>query len=281
MKHKFMILAFLLCICSMTFAQDVTTARDTTAKTPSLTLAVIYGNNANYYGQTAEERLPYLLTNGSYRLANGIYFSVSGYRLLSNNEATLAEVDLSAGYEVDLAKNLNGSFGYTRSIFGRNSPLLQATNENTLSASLTYDWRFLKSSLSSYYAFGTTSDVFLTLNNSKSMYLGSLFNDKDFISLEPGFEIASGTVQYLEEYIVRRENQGQIPGAPRVPEYTTLTRSSSTFDLLSYTGSILLGYNRSHYLVETGYQLSYLGRNISATSKKPRSFFNLSLYYQF
>ncbi len=267
---------------SMVTAQDSILTRDTpAAKTPSLTLAAIYGNNANYYGQTAEERLPYLLTNGSYRLANGIYFSVSGYKLLTNSDATLAEVDLSAGYELDFSKRFSGSFGYTRSIFGRNSPLLQAANENTLSAAFIYDWKFLKSSLSSYYAFGTTSDVFLTLNNSKSMDLGSLFSDKDYISFEPGFEIASGTVQYLEEYIVRRDKQPQVPGAPRAPEYTTLTRSASTFDMLSYSANFLLGYNRSHYLIETGYQLSFLGSNISATNRKPRSFFNISVYYQF
>ncbi len=113
------------------------------------------------------------------------------------------------------------------------------------------------------------------------MDLGSLFSDKDYISLEPGFEIASGTVQYLEEYIVRRDNQGQMPGGPRFPDYTTLTRSASTFDILSYSANILLGYNRNHYLIETGYQLSFLGSNISATNMKPRSFFNLNLYYQF
>ena len=267
---------------SIVAAQDTTRVREMpVAKTPSLTLAAIYGTNANYYGQTAEERLPYLLTNGSYRLANGIYFSVGGYRLLTNSESGLAEVDLTAGYEVDFTKSLSGSFGYTRSIFGQNSPLLQAANENTLSASIDYDWKFLKSSLSTFYAFGTTSDVFLTLNTSKLMDLGSLFSDKDFISFEPGVEIASGTVQYLEEYIVRRDKQLQIPGFPRAPEYSIQTRSASTFDMLSYNANILLGYNRNHYLIETGYQLSFLGSNISASNRKPRSFFNLSLYYQF
>lgn len=283
MKQKFMVLALGLILSgSFVVAQDTTRIRETSAaKTPSLTLAAIYGNNANYYGQTAEERLPYLLTNASYRLANGIFFSVGGYRLLTNSESGLAEVDLSAGYEVDFTKGLSGSFGYTRSIFGQNSPLLQATNENTLSASINYDWKVLRSSLSGFYAFGTTSDVFLTLNTSKLMDLGSLFSEKDFISFEPGFEIASGTIQYLEEYIVRRENQSQKPGFPRGPEYSTQTRSASTFDMLSYNANILLGYNRSHYLIETGYQLSFLGSHISATNRKPRSFFNLSLYYQF
>ncbi len=283
MRHKFSLLTIILLLCfKLLDAQDIPNSRDSAAKKmPSLTLAAIYGNNADYYGQTAEERLPYFLTNASYRFANGIYFSASGYRLLSDSQPTFSEVDLSAGYDMDLAKGLIGSFSYTRSFFARNSPLLQAANENTLSASLNYDWRYLRSSLGSYYAFGKTNDVFLTLTNSKSLDLGSLFSEKDYISFEPGFEIASGTVQYLEEYIVRREGQGQMPGGLRFPEYTTLTRSASTFNILSYSANALLGYNRTHYLIEAGYQLSFLGTNISATNRTPRSFFNLGLYYQF
>lgn len=279
MKRTFIALLVGLIISNSCFA-----ALDSTlVKNSSLTLAAIYGSNANYYGQTAEQHLPFVLTNASYRLKNGIYFSAGAYKLLNIGESAISELDLSAGYEVDVTRNFNASFGYTRSFFEQNSPLLQAANENTISASLAYDWRFLKTSFSSFYAFGTQNDVFLSLNNSRSFNLGSIVKDKDYISLEPGFEVVGGTLQYLEEYIVRRERQVQIPGAPRVDDnqYSILTRSASTFDMLTYNMNVLLGYNRNNYLIETAYQLSYLGKSISATNRKPRSFFNLSLYYQF
>lgn len=283
MKYKFLLFAIVLFLTNQKgVSQDTTSVKSSKdSTTPSLTLAAIYGNNADYYGLAADERLPYFFTNASYRLPGGVFFSAGAYRLLNNSESLLSEVDLTAGYEMNFAENFNGSLAYTRSFFGKNSPLLQAANENTLSASISYDWKVLKSGLNSYYSFGTSNDMFLTFTTSKLIELGSLFNNKDYISFEPGFEIASGTVRYLEEYIIRRGNQGQANGVNRGPSFTTQTRSASTFDILSYNANVLLGYNRSSYLVEAGYQLSFLGSDILATSRKPRSFFNLSLYYQF
>jgi hypothetical protein len=60
-----------------------------------------------------------------------------------------------------------------------------------------------------------------------------------------------------------------------------ITRNASSFDMISYNMNFLLGYNRNNYLIETGWQVSTLGKNVSETKQKPRSFFNLSLYYQF
>lgn len=277
---------FITLILSLVMAGSIFASSDTTIlkSNNTLTLAAIYGNNANYYGQTAAERLPYVLTNASLQLKSGFYLSAGAYKLLNAGGSAISELDLSAGFTADLSKDLSGSLGYTRSFFAQNSPLLQAANENTLSASLAYDW-FLKSSLSSYYAFGTQQDVFVSFSNSKAMNLGSLFDDKDFISLEPGFELVGGTLHYLEEYMVRKEKRDWLLGNPLFPgnsnQYTTQTRDASSFDMLTYNMNVLLGYNRGNYLIETAYQLSVLGKNVSEGTQKPRSFFNLSFYYQF
>ncbi|MHB1178357.1 MAG: hypothetical protein ACYCZO_08505, partial [Daejeonella sp.] len=136
---------------------------------------------------------------------------------------------------------------------------------------------------SSYYAIGSQQDVFLSFRNSKSFNLGSIFSDRDFISLEPGVEVVGGTLHYLEEYQVRRKRQNPlpIPVFPGRDEYTTETRDASSFDILSYNVSTLLGYNRRNYLIETGYQLSVLGKSIAEGKQKPQSFFSLGIYYQF
>lgn len=280
MKRGLISLLLALLMAGKSYAQ-VDSSR---VKNATLTLAAIYGNNADYYGQTAEERLPYFLTNASLRLKSGLYFSAGSYKLLNTGSSGISAVDLSAGFETDITKNLSGSVSYTRSFYAQNSPLLQASNENALSASLGYDFNFLNTSLSTSYAFGTQQDLFMSFNASKSIDLGSLFSDKDFISLEPGIELVGGTLHYLEEYIVRRERQFLPPLNPRFPdreqEYT-MTRDASSFDMLSYSTNLALGYNRSNYLVEAAWQLSALGKNVSETRRKPRSFFNLSFYYQF
>ena len=284
MKRGYIFLVFGLFMAINAFAQRDSTVAE--AKRTTLTLAGIYGNNASYYGQTAEEKLPYILSNAALRLKSGFYFSAGSYKLISVGGSAISELDLSAGFEADLAKNFSTSLGYTRSIFAKNSPLLGAANENTLSASLVYELNFIKTGLNTYYAFGTQRDLFMSFTASKALNLGSLFSDKDFISFEPGLELVGGTLHYLEEYIFRRDRFGNmIPIDPRFnnprEQNYKITRNVSSFDMISYNMNFLLGYNRNNYLIETGWQVSTLGKNVSENKQKPRSFFNLSFYYQF
>jgi hypothetical protein len=102
MKRSFILLVFALLFASDSFAQRDSTQED--AKRTTLTLAGIYGNNANYYGQTAEQKLPYVLTNASLRLKSGLYFSAGSYKLINAGGSAISELDLSAGFETDISK---------------------------------------------------------------------------------------------------------------------------------------------------------------------------------
>jgi hypothetical protein len=283
MKTRILLLLTFSLIAGNSFAQRDTTQEE--IKQTTLTIAGIYGNNANYYGQTAEQKLPYILTNASLRLKNGFYFSAGTYKLINEGGPFLSVLDFSAGFEADISQNLNAAFGYSRSIFAQNSPLLGAANENTLSATLAYDLNIFKTSLNTYYAFGTQRDLFMSLSTSKAINLGSLFSKNDFISFEPGFELVAGTLHYLEEYIERRDRPfNPINNNPRLinrEQNYLITREVSSYDMISYNMNILLGYNRSNYLIETGWQVSALGKNVTESKQTTRSFFNLSLYYQF
>jgi hypothetical protein len=283
MKRGVILFFSILLFAVNSFAQRDTIQHD--SKQTTLTLASIYGNNANYYGQTAEQKLPFILTNASLRLKNGFYFSAGTYKLINAGGPFLSVLDFSAGFEADISKNLNAAFGYSRSIFAQNSPMLGAANENTLSATLVYDLDIFKTSMNTYYAFGTQRDLFMSLSTSKALNLGSLFSKNDFISFEPGLELVAGTLHYLEEYIVRRDRPlNQLPNNSRLinrEQNYLITRDVSSFDMISYNMNILLGYNRSNYLIETSWQVSALGKNVTESKKTARSFFNLSLYYQF
>lgn len=253
-------------------------------KRNTITLAAIYGNNANYYGQTADQKLPYILNNAALNLKNGLFFSIGSYKLINAGGPLISELDLTAGFEHQISNKLSGSMAYSRSIFAKDSPLLGVANENTVSASLTYDFNIIKTGFNTYYAFGTQRDIFLSFTGSKALNLGSISKDKDFISFEPGFELIWGTLHYLEEYIVRRDRLGPNPVNPNLPPRTQniiMTRNASSFDIISYNMNFLLGYNRNNYLLESGWQVSALGKNVSESLQKLRSFFNLSFYYQF
>jgi hypothetical protein len=171
--------------------------QDSTAKS-SLTLAAVYGNTANYFGQTTADKLPYLLSYAGYNLKSGLYFSASALTLLNNINGVSA-VDLSAGYGFNLAKNVEGNLSYTRSFYQKDAPLLQASNENNVNAALSVSHLF-KTSLSADYAFGTQNDVFVSFTNSKLIDLGSLFSENDFISLEPAFSVIGGSQRFYQTY---------------------------------------------------------------------------------
>ena len=268
----------LLCfgLAMQSFAQADSTAKN------SLTLAAVYGSTANYFGQTTTEKLPYVLTYGAYKLKSGFYVSASALKLL-NSSSPVSAVDLSAGYGFNLVRNIEGNFSYTRSFYQENSPLLQTANENNVNGELSFT-HFLKSTLSADYAFGTQQDVFLSFTNSKMISLGSLFSDKDFISLEPAFSVIGGSQRFYQTYTTEKQKRKKLldPLFPsQQPEPTTTTVKSTSFDLLAYTLNLPIAYNRSNYSVEAGYQATIAGKKIDGIFNEPVSIFNLSIYYMF
>ena len=65
-------------------------AAETPEKKNTLTLAAVYANNANYYGQKSAEATPYAAVAASYRLKSGFYFTGQTYKLLNENASGVA-----------------------------------------------------------------------------------------------------------------------------------------------------------------------------------------------
>lgn len=284
MKKFLLFIVFSFAVYQVSLAQTDTEKPDTsTTKKTTLTLAAIYTSNASYYGQTADRRLPYILGNATFRLPSQLSFSISSYKLLDSTSGITATI-LGAGYDFKLAKNLSSSINYSHTFYASNSPLLQASNPDNASASISYAY-WLTTGLTLDYAFGSQNDGFLTFSNSKQFNLGS-FSDKDEITLEPTIEIVGGTQHFYETYtkeeqIRQKKLIGIIPTQPPQTKTTSTTTSTTKFNLLSYNFSLPLAYNRNNYVVQATYQLSILSNKVVATSKTPKSFFNLGFYYQF
>ncbi|HEY0897186.1 MAG TPA: hypothetical protein VGE15_11590 [Sphingobacteriaceae bacterium] len=281
---RYILVAFL----SGIFSSGALAADSTAVRKPSLTLAAVYGSNASYYGQTTADRLPYILTNASFRTAGGFYLSGSAYRLLNLGGSGISAMDASAGFDWEVTPELTAGIGYTRSFYPESSPLLQAGNKNTATASVGYDWQILDTELDGDYSFGAEHDFFVTLTNSKWISLGGIGSDKGYFTLEPSVEVVGGTRHYLEEYTIRKSRREKLqdwiknPITPPGQDKTeTVTTSKTSFDVLSYNLGLPIGYNRGNYLLEAGYQLSVLGKKVADDSRGPHSFFNLSFYYQF
>ncbi len=164
---------------------------------------------------------------------------------------------------------------------------MQASNENNVNLTGTYTWD-IKSAVSADYAFGTKSDVFLSLNNSKEISLGSIINENNQLYIEPAIELIAGTRYFYETYTIAKAKKDKANGkGPKSPGNsgnagtTTETVESQTFNLLSYNLKLPLGFSRGNYLAEMSYQLSILGPKAAAELKNQQSLFGLAFYYQF
>ena len=252
----------------------------------SLSMATIYASDASYYGQASSERLPYVLANASLNFPSGFFLSAGAYKLI-NIGSGISGVDLTAGYDFNITKNLTSSVSFSRSFFPDSSLFLQSANLNMASASVNYDWQWLNTGVNADYAIGDQSALFMTFNASKLIDLGSI-SSKDYISLEPAIEVVGGTQRITTTEQIPQNNGGvgglnriiNFPGRNnRSPEYREI--ESSSFDLLSYNLKLPLAYNRANYAVEATYQGSILSNKVDGASQKPRSFLYLGFYYSF
>lgn len=289
MKHYYLYLSVaLLLAVSSSMAQTAgrtDTQIDTVEKPKtSLNLATIYASDANYYGQVSSERLPYVLANASLNFPSGFFLSAGAYKLV-NIGSGVSGVDLSAGYDFKLSKNLSSSLSFTRSFFPDSSLFLQSANLNMASGSLSYDWQWLNTGINADYAIGDQNALFMTFNASKLLDLGSL-GSKDYISFEPSFQVVGGTQQITTTEEVPQSGGnggGLLRRLPQIgnkdPQYRNVEKIS--FDLLSYNLKLPIAYNRANYAVEATYQGSILSNKVEGASQKPRSFLYLGFYYMF
>ena len=274
---------FLACTLIGAAAVSGRAQTDSTKRKTTLTLASIYSTNASYYGQTAEERLPYVLLNATLRTPFHLYITAGGYKLLTVDDG-ISATQLGAGFEFELGKNVELGVGYVRSFFAKDSPLLQAANTDNASLSFAVDHVF-KTELTADYMFGNEEDFFVTLGNSKRVKIGQI-TSKDMVVIQPGIEVAAGTQRYYQAYITEQQRRGGLGGLipilpPGQPEPDTVMVQSTDFKMISYTFSLPVYYFRASYAIAATYQLSVLDPNVEAVTRKPRSFFNLGFYYQF
>ena len=283
-KILLLLIPFTIVATQISLAQTNQKGTDTVPevkKRTTLTLAAIYNTNADYYGQTADKKLPYVLANATLSFPFKLSFSISSYKLLDSTKGVTATI-LGLGYDFSLAKNLNAGLNYSHTFNATNSPLLQAANTDNASANINYKY-WLTTGLTLDFAFGDEQDNFLTFSSSKEIDLGS-FTDKDVISLEPRIEIVGGTQHFYQSYTTTQRERGRLLGGIfQKPKVTTATTTVATtkFNLLSYNFSLPLSYNRSNYMIEATYKLSILGKKVETVSRTPNSFFNLGFYYQF
>src|SRR6201996_5106954 len=260
----------------------ITADTDTIVKKRSISAGVSYGSDASFFGRTGPVRYPFLNADVIYNAKSGVFIYGSAYKVLGSLP-TVDEVDLGAGYFYHFSPKFSGNFSYTRFIFDRNALIIKSASSNDINVSNAYDWKIVKSSVTLDYLFGESSDFFVSINNSKYIETNwSIFDDKDFLSFNPGVNIILGTQNFVEKYSLNHPGHlGSYPtiGPPINP--SRYAAHNSDFDMLNYSFKIPIAYNRPHYTFEFSYKYS-IPVNVEGILKNHKeSFYNLTFYYVF
>lgn len=271
------------------FGQTDSTASEAAGSTPAkstLTLAAVYSNNVSYYGQRSAVNTPYAAIAANYQLTSGFYFTGQTYKLLNENSSSVSAASLGAGFNFKVGKKFSTDLSYSHSFYPKYSPLLQAGNADNASIVFSYD-SWIKPTLTGDYAFGKTSDAFVTGGLTKMINLFSIGN-KDIITISPSADIVGGTQHFYKTYLTEQKMRDSVLGILTDPLFGSSSSSNSTdtvattsFNILSYNFKFPVAYNRAHYVLEAAYQLSVLSKQVQAGAGKSNSFLTFSFYYQF
>jgi hypothetical protein len=279
--------SFIITLCpGQSDSSSIHVAVDSARTKSTLTAGITACNNADYYGQRAQENLPYIAAAATYRFGVGLYFTGMAYRLLNDTTHAISAENIGGGFALKFSKKLSADLSYSHTFYPGFSPFLQAANPDNAIIALTYE-NWLTSTASADYAFGKSRDLFVTAGIGKTINLGSI-GKKDIITLTPSFDVVGGTQHFYQTYLTEKRLQDSLLGillppltGDQSPGSSSFIKTITQFNILSYNLKLPLAYNRASYLFEVEYQVSLLSNKAETGAGKINSFLSVSFYYQF
>jgi hypothetical protein len=247
---------------------------DTVIRKRSISVGVAYGSDAMFFGRTGPIRYPFFSANAVYNTKQGFFAYGSVLRLIGYR-TSVDEIDIGGGYLYKPSKNWIGTISYTHFIFNKERRVIESASSHDINFKNTYDWKFMRSSITLDYLFGKASDFFITLNLSKYIEPSwGVFDNKDYLTFNPGVSAIIGTQNFVEKYVIDQNNRFNNTDV-RIPY------NNGRFNALNYSFKIPIAYNRPHYTFEASYKYSIPVNVEGALQNRREGFVNLTFYYIF
>ncbi|MBW7468406.1 hypothetical protein ABID22_002817 [Pontibacter aydingkolensis] len=310
MKTLWICIWLFLLMPALAFAgQTAEPAAETdTVKTGWWVVGMEASNNSSFFGRNTAKRYPYAAPNLTYIHHTGIWASASAYQLFGT-EDFIDQADLSVGYSFKVRKRLEVDLSYTHFIFGKNTPLVNASTTDALSARTAYDWKYLYTALTNSYIIGSGNDVFTVLENSRYVPLNPLWQGNLPVGLDPKISVTAGTQHFSETHTTTTTQKkkgsgggstgsGPIggildplnPGGSKGPSdggtteettTTTTTTNVSRFRVLNYDLKIPVVVYYGNFEFEPSWRYSIPVNKLEGDESKAQSFYTLSVKYTF
>jgi hypothetical protein len=262
---------------------------DTVVRKQSLSVGASVGSDAQFFGRTGPVRYPFMNADVIYNAKSGFFVYGSMYKVFGSIPL-IDETDVGGGYLYRFSPKFTGNISYTRFIFNKDALIIKSASSNDVNFSNSYDWKILKSTVTMDYLFGESSDIFLTINNSKYFETNwSIFDDKDYLSFNPGFNIIFGTQNFVQKYAINHPGKFDNDDARNYGDpflqpplvYPQFAGYNSEFHMLNYSFKIPIAYNRPHYTFEFAYKYSIPVNVEGILNNRRESFYSLTFYYVF
>jgi len=294
--RSFLVLLFLISFCTAASNAAVTLRllskpektmvadSDTVLKKASISVGANYGSDIQFFGRTGPIKYPFASTDAIFNSKNGFFLYGSAIKVLGYNPL-IDEVDIGAGYLYSYTKNFKASISYTRFLFNKDAAaVIRSESSNDINFKNSYDWKIAKSSVIVDYLFGKLNDYFVTLNTSKYIETNwSIFDDKDFLSINPTISMILGTQNFVQNYSSNHQDNlrlddydGDGPHNPVFPPF-----NNGRFRALNYSFKLPIAYNRPHYTFEASWKYSVPVNVEYELKNRHELFFNLTFYYIF
>jgi hypothetical protein len=256
---------------------------DSVLREQSISVGAGYGSDIQFFGRTGPIKYPFASTDIIYNTKNGFFVYGSAYKVLGYNPL-IDEVDLGGGYLYKYSKNFTGTISYTRFIFNKDAAeVIKSASSNDIDFKNSYDFKFIKPSVTFDYLFGDANDYFVTLNISKYIEpKWGVFDDKDYLTFNPGISAILGTQNFVGRYNAEHPNRFILDDIyiagdhPKLPDY-----DNGRFNALNYSIKIPIAYNRPHYTFEASWKYSIPVNVEGALKNHHEVFFNLTFIYLF
>ncbi|AMR31238.1 hypothetical protein A0256_07250 [Mucilaginibacter sp. PAMC 26640] len=262
----------------------VTKLADTTAvlvRKNSLSAGVNYGSDALFFGRTGPYRYPFVSGDMVINYKSGFFVYGSALKVLGY-KPVVDEIDVGGGYYYRFSKKFTGTISYTRFFFNDDSQIIKSASSNDINLKNSYDWGLLKTSLIGDYLFGKSYDIFATVSNSRYWESSwSIFDDQDYLSINPSFNFILGTQNFVQRYSIDHKYRLEANNIYIKNENGLGARDNAKFTMLNYSFKIPISYNRPHYTLEFSYKYSIPVNVEGALLNRRESFYNLTFYYVF
>jgi hypothetical protein len=259
------------------------TDTDTVVHKQSVSLGSNYGTDASFFGRTGPVKYPYFTSDVIYNSKPGLFAYATAWKVIGSIPV-FDELDLGGGYAYTPSNKFSGSISYTHFFFNKFAEVIQSSSSNDVNFNNAYDFKLIKASVTLDYLFGQSNDFFTTVGISHYFETNwSIFDDKDYLSFNPGASMIVGTQnfvsKYAEDHYFNLDFQNIfLRNQPGAPDYEG---RNSELNVLNYSFKIPVAYNRPHWTLEAAWKYS-LPVNVEGPLHNHRElFFNMTFYYLF